>query len=138
MPKLSEVNINKATQYKDIQNSRYGIYCYRYKDSGKILYVGKDSHIDIHRRHLDHIAPSKKTEQLIHKLLHKQQDEIEYAVLCICEDETEMINLECMYILFFKSLGMCEFNISIDMTHSNLEEIKNNISNIKLIVNSKD
>lgn len=40
-----------------------GIYCYIDKENDKIVYVGKDSYINIKSRHYDHIAPSNYDKQ---------------------------------------------------------------------------
>lgn len=36
-----------------------GIYKYTDLKTGEIVYVGKDSHIDKHQRHKDHLKPSQ-------------------------------------------------------------------------------
>lgn len=39
-----------------------GIYCYLDKETDKIVYIGKDSHIDKDMRHKHHMQKSKKNE----------------------------------------------------------------------------
>lgn len=142
MPKTYDRNVMTITYtYNDVQNSQYGIYAYRHKD-GKVLYIGKDKNINMpHRRHIDHLAPSKVKEQAVNQYLQKnlEKDFISFEVLALCNTEDEMNNLEIMYIMFYKSLGECKLNKSIDIKKKAFDSICENIPNLinELKFNSK-
>lgn len=59
-----------------------GIYCYAdtlHED--KIVYVGKDSHIEESRRHKEHLWNSRRHKQPINQILQKNKDRYKYKVL---------------------------------------------------------
>lgn len=58
-----------------------GIYCYVDKKTNEIVYVGKDSHIDTHRRHKDHHRPSAYKLQKINQVLQNNPKRYIYKVL---------------------------------------------------------
>ena len=78
-----------------------GIYKYTDLKTGEIVYVGKDSHIDKHRRHKEHMRPSLYDEQQINRVLQNNPDRYEYGVIWASEDCTEL-KLNKMEILFGK------------------------------------
>jgi group I intron endonuclease len=63
-----------------------GIYVYIDLETGEIVYVGKDSHIDKKKRHKTHLSPSKYDEQQINKIIQKNPDLYEYSVLYCSND----------------------------------------------------
>lgn len=132
MPKkVDRIMMPIIKEYKDMQTTQYGIYAYR-KTDGTILYIGKDRHIDINRRHLDHLAPSKKDEQAVNQYLQKNLEKgfITYEVYALCADQDEMDNMEICLILFYKALGQCELNKSVDLTPELFDEFVKNISTV--------
>ena len=58
-----------------------GIYCYIDKKNDKIVYVGKDSHIDKNARHKAHLASSMHDQQQINKILQNNPNRYAYQVL---------------------------------------------------------
>lgn len=138
MPKKSAVPLMTIeTSHSQVMNSRYGIYAYFRKDSGEMLYLGKDSNINTHARHLAHMAPSKIKEQRINAYIQTPGviEQLNYEVLYICKDEQEMCNLETALILFYKSIGQCKLNTSIDIKPELYKEIVDNIPNIDFTYN---
>lgn len=59
-----------------------GIYCYEdsLKDN-QIVYVGKDSNIQEHRRHQEHLWHSRYHKQPINRILQNNKDRYKYRVL---------------------------------------------------------
>ena len=55
-----------------------GVYCFVDKKDHKIVYVGKDSHIDENRRRRDHMKPSTYKEQVINRVLQNNPDRYTY------------------------------------------------------------
>lgn len=63
------------------------------------MYVGKDSHIDINKRHNDHYYPSNYNYQKINQILQNNLDRYTYQVLVWNVDSQERLNaLEIQYI----------------------------------------
>lgn len=58
-----------------------GIYCYIDKDNDKIVYVGKDSHIDKDQRHRQHFTPSAYNAQPINRVLQNNPNKYNYRIL---------------------------------------------------------
>lgn len=132
MPKkLDRAIMPIAKEYHDMQNTTFGIYAYRKKD-GTILYIGKDKNINTNRRHIDHLAPSKREEQAVNQYLQKnlEKDFITYEVYALCADQDEMDNLEICLILFYKTLGQCELNKSVDISPELFDHIVKNMGSI--------
>ena len=59
-----------------------GIYCYKdtFNDN-KIVYVGKDSSIDINKRHIAHNSPSNYDKQVINRVLQNNPNRYTYHIL---------------------------------------------------------
>ena len=76
-----------------------GIYKYMDLKTGEIVYVGKDSHIDKHSRHKEHLSPSKYNKQQINRVLQNNPDRYEYGVIWATGDCTTL-KLNKMEILF--------------------------------------
>lgn len=77
-----------------------GIYCYRdkFKDT-KIVYVGKDSHIDKNTRHKQHINPAMYDKQVINRVLQNNPQRYQYEVLKQSDFEEGLLSaLEIIYI----------------------------------------
>ena len=78
-----------------------GIYCYKdTENNDKIVYIGKDSHIDKDMRHKDHTRPSRYDEQVINRIVQNNPLRYKYEKLKefdgICD---ELLNItEILYI----------------------------------------
>lgn len=78
-----------------------GIYKYTDLETGDVVYVGKDSHIDKQSRHKTHLRPSMYDEQPFNRVLQNNPDRYEYGVIWASEDCTTL-KLNKMEILFGK------------------------------------
>lgn len=58
-----------------------GIYCYIDKKTNKIVYIGKDSHINEKRRHKQHMLKSNYDRQVINRVVQNNPIRYEYKVL---------------------------------------------------------
>ena len=128
---MDKLRIQKDNNYIDVQNSTFGLYGY-FNKNGTCIYVGIDSNIHKHARHVYHTSPSKRGEQRINRYLQSDAaHSVTYAVLCICRDEVEMKNMEVMYILFFKALGQCRFNEAVDVDDEIADELSLKLKHMK-------
>ena len=78
-----------------------GIYAYYDIEKENIVYVGKDSRIDIDRRHRAHKNPSRYNEQTINRVLQNNPNRYVYKRLYVCPphlDEVDLNGLEMQYI----------------------------------------
>lgn len=76
-----------------------GIYCYIDRKNNKIIYVGKDSNIDTHKRHNAHLYPSNYNYQKINQVLQNNPDRYIYQVLVWDVATQDRLNaLEIQYI----------------------------------------
>lgn len=76
-----------------------GIYCYIDRKDNKIIYVGKDSNIDAHKRHNAHFYPSNYSYQKINQVLQNNPDRYIYQVLVWDVATQDRLNaLEIQYI----------------------------------------
>lgn len=66
-----------------------GIYCYIDKENDKIVYVGKDSYINIKSRHYDHIAPSNYDRQPFNRIIQNNLNRYRYQILWEVDDCTD-------------------------------------------------
>lgn len=57
-----------------------GIYCYIDKKNNKIVYIGKDSHIDKDRRKRQHMQPSNANSQPFNKILRVDKEKLQQLV----------------------------------------------------------
>lgn len=119
--------------YKDSQDSKFGIYAYVNNRTQEVIYIGKDSNIDKNRRHLDHIAPVNREVQAINRYLQTDHvnEDIDYCVLALANDEDTMNNMEIMFIMFYKSLGHCKFNKAVDITPHLYQDIVDGLIKLK-------
>ena len=58
-----------------------GIYCYTDNKTNEIVYIGKDSQIEIHRRHKDHTGKWAYNIQHINKVIQNNPQRYSYKVL---------------------------------------------------------
>lgn len=125
------INITSISSADDINDKSFGIYAY-VDQYDKVLYIGKDSNIDKNHRHLYHCSPSKRTEQLINKIVQSDGADtwIRYAVIHKCIDEAEMNNLEVLLILMYKAIGMCKYNTGIDMNKKEMKKLGKSITTL--------
>lgn len=58
-----------------------GIYCYIDKKTDKIIYIGKDSHINKKRRHKDHFQKYRYDKQRINQILQNNPCRYKYEII---------------------------------------------------------
>lgn len=76
-----------------------GIYCYIDKNINKIVYVGKDSHIDENRRHKAHLSSSHYNNQPFNRVLQNNPQRYQYKILKQGNFSDALLNaLEIIYI----------------------------------------
>ena len=68
-----------------------GIYCYIDNEKDTIVYIGKDSHIDKHLRHLNHKAPSRYNNQVINRIIQNNPERYDYKEIYLSNDVSEDI-----------------------------------------------
>lgn len=79
-----------------------GIYGYFDTNTNKIVYIGKDSHIDKKHRHTAHISPSRYDKQKINMILQKNPLRYAYCVIAThIKNEKELNFLEKYFIKYF-------------------------------------
>lgn len=90
-----------------------GIYGYKDLETGYVVYIGRDSHIDKNRRHKQHLDKSKKYSQPFNTFLQSNPDRCEYFIIKKGNFSNEELNiLEEHYINFYgtyknhKSIGL--------------------------------
>ena len=66
-----------------------GIYCYLDIEQDKIVYIGKDSHIDKNQRHKDHYKQCNYNIQKINQVLQNNLNRYKYYVLWTIDDCTD-------------------------------------------------
>lgn len=139
MPVKSNTPTVQITQsYEDTQQSRYIIYAYLYKDSGKVAYIGKDSNGNVNRRYNNHSDAGKAKDQTFNNYIQskeKNADYLEYRVLAICESSEEMSNLETMYILFYKAFNQAIFNKVVSMKQEMFDELMEGLDSMDVLFN---
>jgi len=80
-----------------------GIYAYVDTMDNSVVYVGRDSSIDKHRRHNEHMRPSLYNEQKINQILQNNPNRYEYKKVFVFDDitDTELNQLEMQQIALF-------------------------------------
>jgi len=78
----------------------FGIYMYTDKETGAVVYIGMDSHIDVHERKNAHARPSSYNAQPFNRALQNNPGRYDYKVYChadtieeLCQLEFDLINL---------------------------------------------
>lgn len=69
-----------------------GIYCYIDKKDNKIVYIGKDSHIERNKRHKTHMNPSRYDKQPFNRILQNNPNRYTYQVLVWNVKDQETLN----------------------------------------------
>ena len=67
-----------------------GIYGYKDSKTEEIVYIGRDSYIDMNQRHRDHLNPSKYSAQPFNRVLQNTPDRYQYEEFCAsnnCDDD---------------------------------------------------
>ena len=72
----------------------YGVYYYLDIINNEIIYIGRDSHINIKKRHRAHMKPSGYDEQPINRILQNNPARYKYFVFKECESFEEMVDVE--------------------------------------------
>lgn len=60
----------------------FGIYMFTDKQTGNVVYIGMDSHIDVHERINAHYRPSTYDSQQFNRVLQNNPDRYEPMVYC--------------------------------------------------------
>ena len=135
--------------FKKQINYCYGIYCYKDKKNNKIIYIGKDSHIDKNKRHKAHINKKNFSDQQINRVLQKNSERYEYIVLknnLSSEEEMnkEEINLIALYNPLFNFTKGGKSNIpderakkNMSINHANMSKENNPFFGKKHSIESK-
>lgn len=85
-----------------IKDNMAGIYCYRDKTTGEVIYIGKDAKLKYHNRHLDHTrTDGANKKQHIDKVLQANHNQYIYEQVCFC-DAIWLDVIEEMFIKFYK------------------------------------
>ena len=82
-----------------------GIYAYFDKQMNEIVYVGKDSRIDINKRHKAHHRPTEYDSQQINRVVQNNPKRYIYKRIYVCPphlDEVDLNGLEMQYIQALK------------------------------------
>lgn len=69
-----------------------GIYAYFDKKDNSVAYVGKDSHIDVDRRHKQHHQPCMHHQQKINQILQNNPNRYTYQVLVWSVKDQDTLN----------------------------------------------
>lgn len=72
----------------------YGIYRYFDNETGDIVYIGKDSHIDKNQRHKEHLSHSQYDSQVFNRVLQNNPDRYRYDEWYHVESIEELNQLE--------------------------------------------
>lgn len=81
-----------------------GIYTYFDRKNGRIVYVGKDSHIDKKSRHNVHMAKSHYDNQPINRILQNNPERYSYDVVIEGDFDDDVLNtLEEYYIYIYNT-----------------------------------
>lgn len=72
----------------------FGVYKYIDKETGNIVYIGVDSHIDKNRRHLEHLQKAHYNQQPFNKVLQNNKERYEYHVWYHVDSIEEASQLE--------------------------------------------
>ena len=72
----------------------YGIYKYIDNETGNIVYIGKDSHIDKNQRHKEHLTTSQYSSQVFNKVLQNNPDRYSYHIWYHVDSIEELNQLE--------------------------------------------
>lgn len=87
-----------------------GIYCYIDKKDDKIVYIGKDSNINVNARHRQHNKPSEYSRQQINKVIQNHPNRYKYLILKQGDFKEPLLNaLEILYIRRYTPL----FNFTV-------------------------
>lgn len=70
-----------------------GIYKYTDLKTGDVVYVGKDSRIDINKRHKQHLQPSMYDNQPFNRILQNNPDRYEYSVVYAGDFDDDLLNV---------------------------------------------
>lgn len=72
----------------------FGIYTFTDKKTGNIVYVGKDSHIDVKERIKAHYRPSAYDSQQFNRVLQNNPERYEPKIYCYAESVEELNQIE--------------------------------------------
>lgn len=101
----------------NINDYSFGIYYYLDNETGDVVYIGLDSHINENKRHKQHLYPSNYDVQPFNKVLQNNPDRYEYNIYCHVPTIKEANQLEFDLINLYrpkfnyKHGGGCYINI---------------------------
>lgn len=72
----------------------FGIYYYTDNETGNVVYIGKDSHIDTDKRHKDHLSKSRYYSQPFNSVIQNNPERYQYKVYCHVSNIDELNQLE--------------------------------------------
>lgn len=72
----------------------FGIYIFTDKKTGNIVYIGKDSHIDVKERIKAHYRPSAYDSQQFNRVLQNNPERYEPKIYCYAESVEELNQIE--------------------------------------------
>lgn len=72
----------------------FGIYMFKDKKTGDVVYIGKDSHIDVQERIKAHYRPSTYDSQQFNRVLQNNRDRYEPFVYCRVDNVDDLNRLE--------------------------------------------
>lgn len=105
MPKGS---IPFKNRFPEVQVSPLGIYAYVETKTNRVVYVGKDSHINNYSRKWYHENHDKQT---FDKFLKSTTTEHHWELVAIVSNSDWLEDIEDSLIRQFKSVGQCEWNV---------------------------
>ena len=95
-----------------------GIYGYLDKKDNSIVYVGKDSNLEINKRHYDHLSPSKYKAQPFNRILQNNPNRYVYKRLYVCPSHLDEVDLNGLEMQYIEALNP-KFNFTIGGDGSN-------------------
>lgn len=70
-----------------------GIYQYTDLETGDVVYVGKDSHIDKNQRHKAHLFPSQYGKQPFNSIIQNNPDRYQYEIVYAGDFDNDLLNV---------------------------------------------
>ena len=95
-----------------------GIYGYFDKKDNACVYIGKDSNLEIDKRHYDHRSPSKYNSQPFNRILQNNPNRYVYKRIYECPTHLDDIDLNGLEMQFIEALNP-KFNFTIGGDGSN-------------------
>lgn len=118
-PKLPKNNIHHETEhvaktipfknrFPDVQVSPLGIYAYVDTETNRVVYIGKDSHINNYSRKWHH---ENNDKQAFDSYLKITQKKYHWELVAIVANKDWLEDIEQSLIRQFRAIGQCEWNV---------------------------